>query len=56
MREALAGTVAAPPEQIALTNSTTQGVGVVVAGLDWNPGDRVLTTTEEHQGTAHRWT
>jgi L-cysteine/cystine lyase len=50
VREALARTVAAPPEQIALTNSTTQGVGVVVAGLDWNPGDRVLTTTEEHQG------
>jgi L-cysteine/cystine lyase len=49
-RAALARSVAAPPEQVALTSSTTQGLGLVVAGVDWRPGDEVLTTTEEHQG------
>ncbi len=49
-RAALAGVVSAPVEQVALTSSTTQGVGLVVAGVDWAPGDEVVTTTEEHQG------
>jgi L-cysteine/cystine lyase len=25
-------------------------VGIVIAGMDWNPGDEVITTTEEHPG------
>jgi L-cysteine/cystine lyase len=49
-RAALARAVSAEPEQIALTSSTTQGIGLVVAGIDWSAGDEVLTTTEEHQG------
>jgi L-cysteine/cystine lyase len=49
-RAALARTVAAPPEQVALTSSTTQGIGLAVAGIDWSAGDEVITTTEEHQG------
>ena len=49
-RAALARTVSAPPEQLALTSSTTQGIGLVVAGIEWSAGDEVITTTEEHQG------
>jgi L-cysteine/cystine lyase len=49
-RAALARTVAAPLEQVALTSSTTQGIGLVVAGIDWSAADEVVTTTEEHQG------
>ena len=49
-RAAAGRVVGAAPEQIALTSSTSQGVGLVVAGLDWAPGDEVITTTEEHQG------
>ncbi len=49
-RAALARAVSAPPEQVALTSSTTQGIGLIVAGIDWAAGDEVLTTTEEHQG------
>ena len=49
-RAALARSVNAPPEQVAITSSTTSGVGIVIAGTDWNPGDEVVTTTEEHQG------
>ena len=42
--------VAAPPEEIALTSSTSQGIGLVCAGLAWRDGDEVVTTTEEHPG------
>ncbi|HEV8451899.1 MAG TPA: aminotransferase class V-fold PLP-dependent enzyme, partial [Gaiellales bacterium] len=49
-RAALGRAVGAPPEQVALTSSTTQGVGIVISGIDWKPGDEVLTTTEEHPG------
>jgi len=49
-RAALGRAVAAPPDQIALTSSTTQGVGIVISGIDWKPGDEVVTTTEEHPG------
>jgi L-cysteine/cystine lyase len=49
-RDALARTVNAPPEQVAVTTSTSNGVGIVIGGIDWNPGDEVITTTEEHQG------
>jgi L-cysteine/cystine lyase len=50
LREALGRTVGADAEQIALMNSTTQGVGMVVAGIEWKPGDEIITTTEEHPG------
>jgi L-cysteine/cystine lyase len=49
-RAGLARSVGAAPDEVALTNSTTHGVGVVISGFDWNPGDEVITTTEEHQG------
>ena len=46
-REALARSVNAPPDQVAVTTSTSNGVGIVIGGIDWNPGDEVITTTEE---------
>ena len=49
-REGLAAVAGAPPDQIALTSSTTQGIGIVTAGLGWQAGDEVVTTTEEHPG------
>ncbi len=49
-RAAAARAVGAPPEEIALTSSTTQGVGLVTSGLDWQAGDEIVTTTEEHPG------
>ena len=35
---------------MAVTTSTSQGVGLVTAGLDWEFGDEIVTTTEEHPG------
>ncbi len=49
-RSAAAAVVGAPVEQMALTSSTTQGIGLMVAAIDFAAGDRVITTTEEHPG------
>jgi L-cysteine/cystine lyase len=50
LREALAELVGAGPEDVALTHSTTDGVNVVLAGLDLHTGDEVVTSDEEHPG------
>ena len=50
VRVVLAGLVGAEPEQIALTGSTTDGCNIVLAGLDLQPEDEIVTTTEEHFG------
>ncbi len=37
-------------EDVALTRSTTDGINTVLAGLDFAPGEEILTTEEEHPG------
>jgi isopenicillin-N epimerase len=36
------------PEEVALTDSTTQGLAVIYQGLMLKPGDEVLCTTHDH--------
>jgi L-cysteine/cystine lyase len=50
VRGLLAEQIAVPPEQLALTDSTTGGVQIVVVGLGLGPGDEVVTTDAEHFG------
>jgi L-cysteine/cystine lyase len=50
VRAAFARFLQAPPETIALTNSTTEGCNVVLNGLGIGPGDEVVTTDSEHPG------
>lgn len=49
-RAAAARTLGARVEDVAVTSSTSQGIGLVCAGLRWREGDDVVTTTDEHQG------
>jgi selenocysteine lyase/cysteine desulfurase len=49
-RTKLAAVIGAQPDRLALTHSTTDGCNVVVAGLDLEPGDEVVTTNSEHPG------
>ncbi len=49
-RSALATTIGAEPESIALTHSTTGGMNLVLAGLDWERGDEVVISDNEHPG------
>src|SRR5205809_1074861 len=50
VRIGFAAVLGASPEQIALTDSTTRGCQIVVAGLGLTAGDEVVTTDEEHFG------
>jgi L-cysteine/cystine lyase len=50
LRAAFAHLVKANPSEIALTHHTTGGINIVAHGLNWQPGDEVVTTTSEHEG------
>lgn len=43
------------PDDVALVGNTTQGLGLVAAGLDWRPGDRVLVPATDHPTTILPW-
>ncbi len=49
-RRAFARSLDASEAEIALTHCTTDGVNAVVAGLAFEPGDEIVTTTHEHPG------
>jgi len=49
-RGALAAILGTDIGGVALTHSTTEGIGLAVGTLDWRPGDRALTTGQEHPG------
>lgn len=49
-RAALARLFNAPLDAIALTHHTTEGMNIVTWGLEWQPGDEIVTTTLEHEG------
>ena len=50
VRAKLAAAVGAPPESLSLATSTTNGCNIVLAGLDLQPEDEIVTTSEEHFG------
>jgi len=49
-REEVARLLGCRPDQIALTRHTTDGINLAVMGLDWQPGDEIVTTDMEHPG------
>jgi L-cysteine/cystine lyase len=50
LRAGYASLVGADDVDIALTTSTSEGLGLVLAGLDIGPGDEILTADDEHPG------
>jgi len=49
-RAVVAALLGADPVAVALTHSTTDGMGVAAWALDWRPGDEIVTTSQEHAG------
>ena len=39
------------PEEVALTDSTSMGLGLLYTGFKLKPGDEILTTTHDHYAT-----
>jgi L-cysteine/cystine lyase len=52
-RKRIAALIGATPEEIAFTRNATDGINLVLAGIDWQPGDEVITTDEEHEAMNH---
>src|SRR3954451_22283357 len=50
-RAAAAAYMGGAPEHIALTDSTTMGLGVLYGGLALKPGQEVVATTHDHYAT-----
>ncbi len=48
VRNYLARMLGASYDEIALTQSTTEGMNIILWGLPWKPGDEVITTNMEH--------
>ncbi|HUG13781.1 MAG TPA: aminotransferase class V-fold PLP-dependent enzyme [Thermomicrobiales bacterium] len=49
-REALARAFNVKPSEIALTQLTTEGMNVMIHGIDWQRGDEAIITNLEHPG------
>jgi len=48
LRARLASLLGADVGEIAITRSTTEAINIVMAGIDWRPGDKIVTTNIEH--------
>ncbi|MBM2826305.1 MAG: Aminotran 5 protein [Dehalococcoidia bacterium] len=47
-RGAFARFIGAAPEEIVLTDNTTDGINIILNGLPWREGDELVTTSLEH--------
>lgn len=54
-RESVASFVGADPGEIALTQSTTDGINRIASAIDFSPGDVVVTTELEHPAGRLPW-
>lgn len=50
-----AALVGADEAEIALVRNTTEGINLVVDGLDWKPGDNVVLPTDEFPSNRYPW-
>src|SRR3954470_4688381 len=55
LRESAAAMIAASPEEIAFVKNTSEGIATVAAGIDWNRGDRIVTTAVEYPANMYPW-
>ncbi len=55
VRASLARLVGADPSEIALTNSATQGIGIVLAGLGFKAGDEVVVASSNYPSNLFSW-
>ncbi len=55
VREKAAQTVGASAEEIALIHNTTEGMNVVAASMDLEPGDEVILADHEHTSGTIPW-
>lgn len=55
LRGAVAGLMNATKEEIAFVRNTSDGISLVATGVDWQPGDRIVTTSVEYPANVYPW-
>jgi selenocysteine lyase/cysteine desulfurase len=55
MRGDAARLIGAHPDEIALVGNTTAGISLVAEGIDWRPGDNVVTLADEFPSNVYPW-
>jgi cysteine desulfurase/selenocysteine lyase len=55
VRSLAARLIHAEPAEIAFVSSTSAGIGIVAEGLDWQPGDNLVTAAEEYPANLYPW-
>jgi selenocysteine lyase/cysteine desulfurase len=50
LRAGYARVMSCDPADVALTTSTSEGIGAVMAGMDLGPGDEIVSSDQEHPG------
>lgn len=54
-RRLLAEMLGAPPDQVAFLRNTSDGLSTVANGLDWQPGDNLVTFRNEFPSNVYPW-
>ena len=54
-RTTAAQMIGAHPDEVALVLNTTAGIGLVAEGMDWRPGDNVVTLADEFPSNVYPW-
>ena len=54
-RQLVAGMLGARPEQVAFMRNTSDGLSTVANGLDWRPGDNLVTFRHEFPANLYPW-
>jgi selenocysteine lyase/cysteine desulfurase len=55
VRAAAAQLIGARAHEIAFIRNTSEGLSLVASGLDWQPGDNVVTVADEYPSNVYPW-
>jgi selenocysteine lyase/cysteine desulfurase len=55
VRGQAAALIGAQPDEVAFVKNTTEGIGTVAAGFDWQRGDEVITCDLEYPSNVYPW-
>ena len=55
LRRLSAELIGADPDEVAFVKNTSEGLSIVAAGVDWQFGDRVVTTNVEYPANVYPW-
>src|SRR2546421_5200348 len=54
-RSAVAGLLDVPPSWLAFSRNATDGMNYVLGSLQWQPGDEVIISDQEHPAVTFPW-